>query len=110
MQGKTTLPELYEQIKDQETKFWRSDLSILDKNGSQLKTQSIKVNEPLLYKGYRFYQTDYDPNNPNYSGIGVSYTPGLSVIYFGFIILVIGIFLLFYVRYQHSRSRNVHTI
>jgi hypothetical protein len=99
-----------ESIKDQETKFWRSDLSILDKNGERLKTQSIKVNEPLLYKGYRFYQTDYDPNNPNYSGIGISYTPGLSVIYFGFIILVIGIFLLFYVRYQHSRSRSVQTI
>lgn len=87
-----------ESIKDQETKYWKSDLSILDRNGSTVRQRSIKVNEPMLYKGYRFYQTDYDPNNPNYSGIGVSYTPGLMVIYFGFILLVVGIFMLFYMR------------
>jgi hypothetical protein len=87
-----------ESIKDQETKFWKSDLSILDKTGSLVKQRSIKVNEPLLFKGYRFYQTGYDPNNPNYSGIGVSYTPGLMVIYFGFTVLVVGVFVLFYMR------------
>ncbi|MCB0621262.1 MAG: hypothetical protein KDC41_21700 [Saprospiraceae bacterium] len=63
-----------------------------------LKTQSIKVNEPMLYSGYRFYQSDYDPENPNYSGIGISHEPGLFVIYLGFVALVLGCGLLFYNR------------
>ena len=87
-----------ESLKDRETKYWRSDLTILSNQGIVEKQKSIKVNEPMFYKGYRFYQTDYDPNNPNYSGIGVSYTPGLYVIYFGFFVLVIGVFILFYLR------------
>jgi cytochrome c biogenesis protein ResB len=33
--------------------------------GSQDKlTANVEVNHPLRYKGYRFYQTSYDPENP----------------------------------------------
>ena len=87
---------ILESFKDMETKFWKSDLSVLDKEGNVVKSQVIEVNEPLLYGGYRFYQTDYDPDRPNYSGVGVSREPGLYVIYFGFYCLVIGIFMMLY--------------
>jgi hypothetical protein len=81
--------------KDIETKFWKSRIKIIE-NGAVMKEQVIEVNDPLTYKGYRFYQTDFDPKNPNYSGIGVTSEPGLYVIYGGFYLLVIGIFLMFY--------------
>ncbi|MCB0555258.1 MAG: cytochrome c biogenesis protein ResB [Phaeodactylibacter sp.] len=91
-----------ESIKDRETKYWKSTLSVLGANDDVLKSREVKVNEPMLHGGYRFYQTDYDPNNPNYSGIGISREPGLYVIYFGFGLLVIGCFLLFYGRHKRN--------
>lgn len=85
-----------ESIKDQETKYYKSDLAVLDGSGVEVKKQTIKVNEPMNYNGYRFYQTDYDPRNPRYSGIGVTHNPGLLVIYFGFYVMVAGVGLMFY--------------
>ena len=85
-----------ESMKDRETKYWKSTLSVIGPNGQVERNQVVKVNQPMLYKGYRFYQTDYDPDNPNYSGIGVSHEPGLNIIYFGFFVLVAGCFLLLY--------------
>lgn len=37
-----------------------SDVSLLDNNGYELKRKTIFVNEPLVYKGLTFYQTDWD--------------------------------------------------
>ncbi len=88
----------FESFRDMETKFWRSDLSVLNGSGEVVKSRPVLVNEPMLHRGYRFYQTDYDPNNPDYSGIGVSHEPGLYVIYFGFFVLFTGCFLMFYGR------------
>ena len=85
-----------ESFKDMEAKFFKSDLSVLGPDGNTVKQEEIQVNEPMFYKGHRFYQTDYDPNNPNYSGIGVSYHPGLNIIYFGFFLLTLGVLWMFY--------------
>ncbi len=87
-----------ESVKSMETKFYKSDISIVNKDKEVLKKQAIKVNKPMLYHGYRFYQTDYNPNNPEYSGIGVTHEPGLYLIYFGFYVLVLGVGLMFYGR------------
>jgi cytochrome c biogenesis protein ResB len=41
------------------------EMSSTTMTGSQDKlTADIEVNHPLRYKGYRFYQTSYDPENP----------------------------------------------
>ncbi|NNK89776.1 MAG: hypothetical protein HKO89_04145 [Saprospiraceae bacterium] len=93
-----------ESIKHKETKYWKSDVSLLSKAGETLKKRSIKVNEPIYHDGYRLYQTDYNPDNPNYSGIGISYTPGLYIIYAGFYILVAGVFMLFYFKSKNQKS------
>lgn len=36
-----------------------SDLSVIDKDGKELKRKTIYVNEPLRYRGITFYQTDW---------------------------------------------------
>ncbi|MCF8246993.1 MAG: cytochrome c biogenesis protein ResB [Saprospiraceae bacterium] len=87
-----------ESLKDKETKYFKSELSVVNKAGEIVKKQSLKVNEPMLYDGYRFYQSDYDPAKPTYSGIGVSHEPGLMVIYLGFFLLVAGVAHMFYLR------------
>ncbi len=90
-----------ESLKDREMEYYKSELSVVDTEGKVRKSETVVVNEPMYFGGYRFYQTDYDPNNPNYSGIGISREPGLSVIYFGFAVLAAGCFLLFYSRAGH---------
>ena len=37
-----------------------SDVSLLDSKGSELKRKTIFVNEPFVYRGLTFYQTDWD--------------------------------------------------
>ena len=46
--------------KELKTDQFYSDLSILDRNGKELKRKTIFVNEPLLFKNLVFYQTDWD--------------------------------------------------
>jgi len=36
-----------------------SDMSVLDKQGEEVKRKTIYVNEPLRYRGVTFYQTDW---------------------------------------------------
>jgi cytochrome c biogenesis protein len=36
-----------------------SDLKVVDAQGQELKTETIYVNKPLIYKGVTFYQTDW---------------------------------------------------
>jgi hypothetical protein len=93
-----------ESFKNMETKFWKSNLSVIDDTGGVLRQQEIEVNGPMNFGGYRFYQSDFDPENPEYSGIGVSREPGLNVIYFGFFVLVAGCFMLFYTRKSRLNS------
>lgn len=44
----------------QNIKQFYSNLSVLDKNGNELKEQTISVNHPLRYKGSTIYQTDWN--------------------------------------------------
>ena len=38
---------------------FRSDMSVLDNQGQEVKRKTIFVNEPLRYRGVTFYQTDW---------------------------------------------------
>ncbi len=95
-----------ESTREQETKFWKSHVSFLDKQDNVLNDGIIQVNQPVKFRGYRFYQTDFDPRRSNYSGIGVSREPGLGIIYIGFGMMVIGVLMMFYFREQ---SVNIGT-
>ena len=52
---------------DQSIKQFYTDLSILDRNGKELKRETIYVNHPLRYKGLTFYQTDWAIVGTRYS-------------------------------------------
>ena len=64
----TTIPETSVRIND----FWinytksntisqfYSDLSVLDSEGSEIDRKTILVNDPLVYKGLYYYQTDWN--------------------------------------------------
>ncbi len=63
----TLLPNLNTRVNDfwveydnNRIKQFYSNLSILDSNGTELKTQTISVNNPLRYKNVDFYQSDWN--------------------------------------------------
>ncbi|MGR3218756.1 MAG: cytochrome c biogenesis protein ResB, partial [Candidatus Anammoxibacter sp.] len=86
-------------------KDFKSTLKIIE-DGKVVKTKTIEVNDPLSYKGIDFYQANYDPNNPKFSGIQVTSHPGIFVVYTGFWTLCFGIVFIFYIKPFIKRSKS----
>ncbi len=78
-------------------KHFISNLRILD-NGKTVAEKSIKVNDPLEYNGYVIYQSSYDPEAGNYSGLQIVKDPGIPIVYTGFGILCFGVVFIFYIK------------
>lgn len=78
-------------------KSFNSRVSILEGEEVVLK-KTIKVNEPLKYKGYTFYQNTYDEENLSWSGLQVVKDPGVPIVYTGFILLLLGVTYIFYIK------------
>ncbi len=66
---------------------WQSKLTILefDDQGKPFKVAEgdVRVNDYFMHGGYRFFQTNHNPADPTYSGIGVVYDPGISWVLWG---------------------------
>lgn len=59
--------------------------------GREVLEKRISVNSPLEHQGWRFFQSGYDPKNPDFSGIQVSKDPSVPLVYGGFSLLLIGL-------------------
>ncbi|HZU53516.1 MAG TPA: cytochrome c biogenesis protein ResB [Holophagaceae bacterium] len=84
--------------KDAEPKDFRSVLVIEDKEGHELARKQVSVNDPLVFRGHWFYQSNYDPKDSTVSGIMVVYEPGLWLTYLGFLCLIGGALWMFYLK------------
>lgn len=78
-------------------KEFRSNISITDK-GQVVLTKDVKVNAPVKYKGYTFYQMRYDPDRPDWTALEVVRDPGALVVFLGFVLLNAGIMFNFYLK------------
>jgi hypothetical protein len=67
-----------------------SELSVVEA-GRVVKTETIEVNYPLEHGGYVFYQADYRPDDPTFSGFQVVSDPGLWIVYLGLLLNALGI-------------------
>lgn len=76
--------------KPNKVKNYESTVSILQ-GGKKVLTQRVKVNEPLEYGGWHFYQSNYDPDNPRYSGLQLVKDPGLPLVTLAFWLLMYGV-------------------
>lgn len=74
-----------------------SKVSII-KDGKDIINQDIRVNEPLHFGGYTFFQSSYDNQDLSWSGLQVVNDPGVPVIYLGFILLIVGLVMIFYIN------------
>lgn len=86
---------------------WRSVLSIHEPgpDGKLVKVDTgtereseIRVNDYFKWEGYRFFQTNADPDFPTYSGIGIVFDPGIPIVLAGMYTIIAGTILAFIVR------------
>ncbi|MFH1741563.1 MAG: cytochrome c biogenesis protein ResB [bacterium] len=78
-------------------KSYNSTLSVVD-NGRAVRRKTIVVNKPLRYKGYTFYQSDWDKEQESYTILEVKKDPGDEIFYVGGTLLILGVIIIFYVN------------
>jgi hypothetical protein len=93
--------------KPDEVKAYRSRLSVLE-DGDKVLEKTIAVNDPLSYKGYKFYQSNYRKEDPTYSGVLVVRDPGLILVWTGFVMICAGVIFAFYARPRILERRSGH--
>ena len=59
---------------------------------------TLEVNRPLKYGGYTFYQSGYNPRDLAYTSFEVVKDPGVPVVYAGFGLMLVGLFIVFYLN------------
>jgi hypothetical protein len=67
-----------------------STLSVYQ-DGKKVLTSKVEVNYPLVHEGYAFFQSDYRPEDPTFSGFQVARDPGLWLVYLGLLINAAGV-------------------
>lgn len=88
----------------QMVKDYRSTLEVLD-GDTVVKKKTIEVNDPLSFGGYTFYQSGYNPDDPTWTSLSVVRDPGVPLVYTGFILLIAGLTVVFYL-YPHGRHED----
>ncbi len=76
-------------------KQFESRLAFLE-DGVEKFEKLINVNSPASFKGYRLYQSGYDPKNLSFSSIQISKDPSVIFIYSGFAALMLGLTMAFW--------------
>jgi cytochrome c biogenesis protein ResB len=72
-------------------KSYFSDVEIIEE-ANVVKTASIKVNKPLHYAGYQFYQFGLDESMGRYTIIEIVSDTGIIIVYAGFAFVCLGTF------------------
>jgi len=67
-------------------------------NGVEPLRRDVRVNGPLHFGGYHFYQHSYDSQNERYTVLAVKSDAGLAFVYAGFVALCCGMFWLCWIR------------
>lgn len=73
--------------------------------GSTVQKAVVSVNDPFTFGGWTFYQVNYDPKDPTYSGLEAVRDPGVSWVFLGFGLISLGVFYMFYVETRLKRAR-----
>ena len=80
---------------EMKVKDFKSMLEVLQED-KVVATKVIEVYSPLRFGGFAFYQHQYDPEHPDSTVLQVARDPGVPVVYAGFVLLVMGVFLALY--------------
>lgn len=86
-------------------KGFKSTLKVLER-GEVAQTNVVEVNRPLSYRGYAFYQTGYRPEDLSWTSLQVVRDPGVPVVYAGFGLMILGLFVVFYLNPWLANQRR----
>lgn len=68
------------------------------RRGDELQRAVISVNDPFTFAGWTLYQVNYNPEEPNYSGLEAVRDPGVTWVFLGFALICAGVAYMFYVE------------
>ena len=89
---------------------WRSRLAVLEQDAAgqwrEARSGEVRVNDYFRHGGYRFFQTNHNPADPTYSGIGVVYDPGIEVVLYGLFSVMFGTMAVFLVKPLFTRRHR----
>ncbi|HET6922776.1 MAG TPA: cytochrome c biogenesis protein ResB, partial [Anaeromyxobacteraceae bacterium] len=89
--------------REDEVKAFRSEVTALA--GPAREKAVITVNEPFAFGGWTFYQANYDPKDPTYSGLEAVRDPGVPWVFLGFALISVGVIYMFYVETRLARRK-----
>ena len=90
---------------DRPPRDWRSHVSFVEE-GQDVGQGELEVNQPAIFRGFRFYQSDADASRPDYSGLQVVHDPAWPLVQIGLWMLLLGICWCFYVQPLFDRRRK----
>ncbi len=82
--------------REDEVKAYRSEVTAVA--GSASRKAVVTVNDPFTFNGWTFYQANYDPKDPTYSGFEAVKDPGVPWVFLGFGLICAGVAWMFYVE------------
>jgi hypothetical protein len=82
--------------RDKEVKAFLSHVTA--RQGDTLERAVISVNDPFTFGGWTLYQVNYNPEEPNYSGLEAVRDPGVTWVFLGFTLICLGVAYMFYVE------------
>ncbi len=82
--------------RDKEVKAFLSHVTA--RQGDKVERAVISVNDPFTFGGWTLYQVNYNPEEPNYSGLEAVSDPGVSWVFLGFTLICLGVAYMFYVE------------
>jgi hypothetical protein len=82
--------------RDKEVKAFLSHVTA--RQGDKVERAVISVNDPFTFGGWTLYQVNYNPEEPNYSGLEAVRDPGVTWVFLGFTLICLGVAYMFYVE------------
>jgi cytochrome c biogenesis protein ResB len=89
-----------------QVKQYLSRVRIIDDRNGRIENATIKVNSPLSYKGYSFYQADYDHDQQKFTVLEAVFDPGVGFVFTGFLVLNLGLAIIFYPKLRSGFNRK----
>jgi len=75
-------------------KAFKSTVEVLE-GGEVVRTVTVAVNSPFTHRGYTFYQSSYNAEDLTWTALQVVRDPGVPVVYAGFILMMVGLTMVF---------------
>lgn len=95
--GLLALAYTYNRNYEGDIKNFTSSIKIIE-NSFESLTGKVSVNHPLTYNGYRIYQNTYNPQNLDWTGLYIVKSPGIPIVYTGFVLIFIGLMYASFIR------------